>query len=131
MTDVTHEQERSFGLSVGAVCGLLAAFTLWRGKPTTTVVLGLIAAALLVPAVTRPALLRIPSRLWWRLAHALGWVNTRVLLSACFFLVLTPRGTVRRRWGWDPLHRRTGRQDSGWIPRPARYQDPKHYERMY
>ena len=91
----------------------------------------LIAVALLVPAVTRPTLLRIPSRLWWRLAHAIGWVNTRVLLSACFLLLLTPIGVLMRLCGWDPLHRRVRQQGSGWVPRPARYQDPKHYERMY
>lgn len=94
-------------------------------------VLGLIAAALVVSAATRPSMLRIPSRVWWRLAHLLGWVNTRVLLSAFFYLVLTPTGLVLQLRRWDPLHRRLGRDGSGWVERPARYQDSKHYERMY
>ncbi|MBI2495064.1 MAG: hypothetical protein HYY59_07510 [Candidatus Omnitrophica bacterium] len=131
MADTTRAQERSFGLSVGLIFGLLAAFALWRGRPAVGWVCGLIAVALVVPALTRPAWLRIPSRLWWRLARALGWVNTRVLLSVFFFFVVTPTGLVMRLCGWDPLHRRRASRGSGWVPHSERYRDPKHYERMY
>jgi len=64
-----------------------------------------------------------------RLAHVLGWVNSRVLLTALFFLVLTPMGLVLRLAGRDPLRLRR-REGSGWSPYPPRFRDPKHYERM-
>ncbi len=131
MADTTHAQERSFGLSVGAVFWLLAAFALWRGRQATGCTLGLVAVALLVPAVTRPAWLRIPSGLWWRMAHVLGRINARVILSVFFFVVITPTGLVLRLCGWDPLHLRRTDRGSGWMPHPQRHRDPKHYERMY
>ena len=123
-------QERSFGLSVGAVCGLVAVFCLWRGKGMKAEGWGVVSLALVVPALFRPSLLHIPSAVWWRFARALGWVNARVLLSAFFFLVLTPLGLAMRLGGWDPMQRRRGRS-TGWFPYPERVRSPKHYDRMY
>ena len=51
-----HQQERSFGLSVGFVCALLAAFSLWRGRVVPAWTFGVVAALLIVPALTRPSL---------------------------------------------------------------------------
>jgi hypothetical protein len=90
-----------------------------------------VSLALLVPALTKPSLLRIPSALWWRLAHGLGWFNTRLVLSAFFFLVFTPVGLAMRLCGRDPLRRRWGLRRPGWFPYPERVRDPKHYDRMY
>ena len=89
-----------------------------------------LAVALIVPALVCPPLLRAPNRLWGKLAHALGWVNSRVLLSALFIGIVTPLGLALRATGRDPLHRRKP-VGSGWTAYPARQRDPKHYERMY
>lgn len=121
-------QERSFGLGVGTVCGLLAAHALWRGAPAAAWTAGLVAAVLIGCALTVPAFLAVPSMLWWKLAHALGWLNARILLSAVFWGLLTPVGLLASIWGWDPLRLKRGFA-SGWVPYPNRH--AKHYERMY
>jgi Family of unknown function (DUF5989)/Saxitoxin biosynthesis operon protein SxtJ len=38
-----------------------------------------------------------------KLAEVLGWINTRVILGAVFYLVVTPIGAVRRLLGKDPM----------------------------
>ena len=124
-------KERSFGLSVGAACAALALFAAWRGRVLPSWILGSVAAALVVPALARPTLLRAPSAVWWRAARLLGWINSRVLLSACFFLILTPVGIALRLCGRDLLRLKRHRQGSGWLPYPERVRDPKHYERMF
>lgn len=131
MSKLAASSERSFGLSVGTICALLAAWSFWRGRVIVAEGFGITALALWVPALTMPSLLRVPNALWWRLAQGLGWVNGRVLLSAMFLLVLMPVGVVLRIAGWDPLRLRKVPRDSGWVPCPERYQDPTHYERMY
>ena len=123
------ETARSFGLSVGTACALLAAVLCWKGKATPAAILGLLAALLVSLALTRPSLLTIPNALWRRLALVLGWGNTRILLAILFFLVLTPVGLLARAAGWDPLRRKRGPGSSGWLPYPSR--DPKHYEHLY
>jgi hypothetical protein len=67
---------------------------------------------------------------WMRFAAVLGWVNTRIILGALFFVVLTPIALLRRLGG-DPLDarfRRDGAQ-SHWRERERR--DPRHYEHPY
>ena len=123
--------ERSFGLSVGAVCLLLAGYACWRGHAAAARSVGLLGLVLLSAGTLKPSLLRVPSALWWRLAHVIGWFNIRLLLSAIFVLIVTPVGLVLRLAGWDPMRRRRARIQSGWMPYPARHRDPKHYERMF
>ena len=123
--------ERSFGLTVGTACALLAALSLWRGHLVVAKGLGLAALLLAAPALLRPSLLAGPAAVWARYSRALGWVNARVLLSAMFWVVLTPMAVVLRGARWDPLRLRHARRGSGWVPCPARHRDPKHYERMY
>ena len=65
-----------------------------------------------------PLVLRVPNRLWWRVAQAVGWVNTRVLLTLFFAIVLTPVGVTMRLFGRNPL-RGAGVQ-TNWTPYPAR-----------
>ena len=122
---------RSFGLSVGAACAALALVAAWRGRVTLSWILGGGAVALMVSAVVRPELLRVPSAVWWRFAKLLGWINSRLLLSACFFLILTPVGIVLRLCGRDLLRLKRRGYGSGWLPYPERVRDPKHYERMF
>ena len=122
--------ERSFGLSVGIVLLLIAAYLLWRERMTAAAIAGGTGTTLLGLGLTAPKLLRWPSALWWKLAMALGYVNARVILSIAFFLVLTPIGLIWRVIGRDPLG---WRRESwpGWVRYPARYSARSHFTRMY
>jgi hypothetical protein len=122
--------ERSFGISVGGVLLLLAAYNAWRGSMTTAQVLAGVGAVLLTGGYLRPQWLKWPSAAWWKLALVLGYINARVLLAVIFAAVMVPIGLVWRLIGRDPLARRRASW-SGWSPHPPRYRDPKHYERMY
>ena len=129
MTRATSE--RSFGISVGTVCLLIAGYVFWRGHLAAAQGVGWLGVVLLSAGTLKPSLLRVPSALWWRLTHAIGWINIRLVLSAIFVLMFTPMGLALRFTGWDPMRRRHDRTQSGWIPYPQRHGDPKHYERMY
>ena len=122
--------ERSFGISVGAVLCVIAAFLWWRGRVTRAEIIGGVGAVLLVFGVLRPSLLRWPSAAWWRFSRILGHVNARILMTVLFAVVLTPLAMVWRLTGKDPLLRRREKW-VGWSTYPARYRDRKHYERMY
>jgi hypothetical protein len=124
--------EREFGLVVGAVFVLLGAWWIYRGKFSgiAYVVLPL-GGALMLLGLVLPIALVYPNKAWMKLAEALSFVMTRLILGIVFFLIVTPIGVVKRLSGWDPLSRRGKRSASYWQPYSDRQRDPRHYEKMY
>jgi hypothetical protein len=70
-------------------------------------------------------------RHWMRLAEALGYVNSRVVLSIVYWAVLTPLGLATRAAGRDPLDRRKVRRTSYWVERQAPRQTREGFERAF
>lgn len=124
--------EREFGLIVGGIVFLLSAWWFYRGKfvGVTQITIPL-SAALMLLGLVFPRALVLPNKVWMLLAEGLSFVTTRIILGIVFFLLVTPIGVVKRRLGWDPLHRRSGRNETYWKPYSRRQHDSRHYEKMY
>jgi hypothetical protein len=122
--------ERSFGISVGSVLIVLALILLWRRRITRAEVLGGIGAVLLILGLAAPALLKYPSKYWWKFSLAFGRVMARFWLSLLFLLVLTPVSFIWRLMGRDPLARSRDKWP-GWSTYPERYRNRRHYDQMY
>ncbi|MFL6245123.1 MAG: SxtJ family membrane protein [Thermoanaerobaculia bacterium] len=120
----------SFALIVSGALLAIAAYQRWRGvRPAVVIALVSIAAVLLLLAAIAPALLRPVYRGWMRVGEALGWINTRVLLTLVFFLVVTPIGVLMRLFGRSPIT--TARRDSYWTDvEPHSYGD-RHVEKQF
>jgi hypothetical protein len=125
----SNTRERAFGVTVGTVLLAIAAYQIWRDRIVVAAIVAATGGVLVLLGLTWPAVLRRPSAAWWRLSHALAYVNTRVLLTVIFPVLLVPIGLIWRVIGRDPLGRR--RASVGWMPYPARYRDREHYRRMY
>ena|SRR2546425_2032126 len=121
--------ERSFGVSVGLVSLAAAALAWWRAHDVAALVLAALGAVLVVAGMLAPAALRLPNRAWWCFAQVLGRVNARILLTAFFFLVMTPAGRIMRLFGRNPLQ--PSGAGSNWLAYSARRRDPRHYEHMF
>ena len=104
---ISKKQLREFGLLIGlgfpiligwflpAVAGHgFRVWTLWVGIPG------------LILGLTAPRLLYYPYKGWMILGHALGWVNSHIILGLVFIVVLQPIAYVMRLTGYDPLRRR-------------------------
>ena len=122
--------QRSFGFTVGGVLAAIALFSLWRGHQVRAEIAAAISGCLLLAAVARPSSLARIAAGWGRVGHALGWVNSRILLAVLFILVLWPIGLISRLFGSDPLGQRR-RHESFWTAYSVRVRDPKHYERLF
>lgn len=122
--------EKSFGVSVGIVLLLIAAYLVWRERMLAAQIVGPIGATLLVLGLVQPRLLKWPSAVWWRFAMILGYINARIILTVIFTVVLSPVGLLWRLIGNDPLARKR-RNWPGWSPYPARYRKSDHFTRMY
>ena len=128
-----QKQIRQFSVAMAVVLSVFGSISLYKGGNAYPYLYGIAGAfaavGLALPAVTKPVF-----KVWMKLAHALGWFNTRLLLSLVFFLVFTPVGIVTRILRIDFLDRKWPRpdRDTYWRARPPadpRREDP--YERQF
>ncbi|HXU83361.1 MAG TPA: SxtJ family membrane protein [Polyangia bacterium] len=124
---------RKFGLTVGGVFLAIAVYLALRHRirvPFYVVVS--LGSLLTLGGALAPSLLSPVQRVWMGLAHVLGWINARVLLSVVFFLIMTPMSLVMRLFGRDPLKRRFEKgRASYWEDRPREALDPESYRRQF
>ncbi len=100
-----RKELKRFGLLVG---GILSAIGLWLitaegiGRQVWLVVLGvsLVLLGLLLPGALGPVY-----RVWMRVGHVLGWINTRIILGVIFYGLITPMGLIMRMLGKDSMRR--------------------------
>jgi hypothetical protein len=129
---VTNAQARKSALLVAAVLLGIAAWNLYRGRTTVVLVFGASGAALVVAGLLVPPAARAFHTAWMRFAAALGHVNSRVLLTLVYYLVVTPYGVVTRLVGRDPLRRRgPGTGESHWVERKTTRQPREQFERLF
>jgi hypothetical protein len=69
-----------------------------------------IAIALLVITMIAPTLYKPLAYIWFGLAHILGNLVSRVLLTIVFLLVVFPVGMLRKLFGKDPLKLKNWKQ---------------------
>ena len=101
---ISKKQLYDFGLLIGFVFPILTGWiipaltghtfrmwTLWIGIPG--LFLGIIS----------PRLLYYPYKAWMLIGHALGWLNSHIILGLVFIFVLQPIALIMRIFGYDPL----------------------------
>lgn len=131
MKQTSKRELRKFGLSVGAAFVVLGLISWWRDHTIAPRVLWTLGALLAVPGALAPTLLGPVHYGWMKAASLLGAVNTRIILGAFFYVVLTAVGLVMRLVR-DPLRLRFDKEEpSNWIRREAQPVDPASYERQF
>lgn len=106
----SRSEQRKFGIVMAVaipVLGFVRTGLHWyRGEEVTLPVHFLAAGAVfLVLGLAAPKLLQPLLYVWIKFALALNWIMTRVMLSAIFFLMITPGRLLIRLFGQDPLKR--------------------------
>ena len=121
---------RKFGIAMIVGFGLLAvAARFWWHEPTLALVfaiVGAVAGALGLSGSRAAMLVYLP---WMAIAFVMGNIVSRVLVTAFYYLVITPMGLIMRVVGKDALQRKNTRT-SYWddLPPPA---DRARYERQF
>jgi hypothetical protein len=122
---------RKFGLTVGGAFAVFGTISWWRGHEIPPRVLWTLAALLIVPGALAPVILGPVHRAWMAFATVLGHVNTRIILTLLFYLVMTPTGLILRLFR-DPLNRSMrDPSDSNWTKRESQPIELERYERQF
>lgn len=129
--EVTNAQARKTALLVGGVLLLIAAWNFHRGRMTIVWVFGVLGALLIIAGLIVPPAARAFHTGWMKFAVALGYVNSRVLLTILFYGVFMPYGFLSRLFGRDPLGRRKTGVDTYWTTRKVTRQSAEQFERLF
>jgi hypothetical protein len=128
----TRREMRHFGLIMAGGLAAVSMLLRWRGHAQGVWQYILIAAIVfLALSFIYPPALRIIHKPWMLLGAAMGWFNTRLILTVVFICVFTPMALVLRLIRKDLLNAGWNQKsESYWLP--PRDPEPKkeRYERM-
>lgn len=124
-------QARRTVLIVGSVLMVMGVWSLARQHPLRAQIFCGLAVYLLLLGLVAPRWAIPFHAAWMRLAHALGWINSRLILGFLYYGVFTPLGFLRRLAGRDPLRRRGPGAVSYWVPRSKPRPDREQFERLF
>ncbi len=97
------------------VFSLLFSLVFWKNYPSNlSFIFAGLAVLLLFLLTAMPLVLRPAFRIWLKVAHFIGRVNTQVLLTLLYYLVFTPYGLVMRLFGRDSMQRKLKSAGTYW-----------------
>ena len=110
---ISKKQLREFGFLIGfgfpiiigwvipSISGhLFRSWSLWVGCPS------------LILGILKPSLLSYPYEVWMKLGHALGWINSRIILGLVYLVILQPIALIMKISGYDPLREKKSNEIS-------------------
>lgn len=122
---------RNFGFLFAALGVLVGAYMVWKGNQHALIAFGL-AGVFFLTGLFIPCVLGPFYRTWMRFAALLAWVNTRILLTVFYIVIVTPIGLIMRLLGKDLLNQRIDRSvQSYWVKRSADRKDSASYEHLF
>lgn len=115
--EVKMGSERSFGLVFAVVFAIIGLWPLVSGGPVRLWAVA-IAAVMLILAFLFPKVLKWPNWVWFKFGMLLGAIIAPIVMSALFYVAITPTGFLMRLFGKDLLRMNLDRSaKSYWIQR--------------
>jgi len=131
LTETLDSQARKSAVSVALVFLAIAGWNFYRDRPNLWMGFGAAGLLLLLTGLLFPPGARAFHKGWMKVAHVLGAINSRIILSIAFYLVMTPMGLLTRLLGRDPLDRRGKARTTYWVPRKRSRQTREGFERLF
>jgi len=128
----SRRELRKFAFVMAVPLALIGGFLLWRQSGLWWYFLAA-AGVFAFVGVTAPVVLKPVHTVWMSFAIVMGWVMTRVILVALFFVVLTPLALLLRLLGKDLLDLKfeRGSSESYWLPRKVDESKKPDYTKQF
>ncbi len=122
---------RRFGLLFGGLGLALAGYWWWQNT-TYWWAPALWAALFAGTGILAPSLLRPLHAGWMKFAQFLGWLNTRILLTLFFYMVITPVAIILKVFRKELLEEYRGKPAATyWKRRPDVVVEKSRYENLF
>lgn len=123
---------RQFGIILGIILLAIGSLHYFKGHFNVYPYLLGFGGMFLVAGLICPAILKPFYIVFAKVAHAIGWFNTRVILILVYYLILTPIGLVMRILRHDPLKKK---QEKGletyWVKRENTISAKESFEKQF
>lgn len=130
--EITTKDLKEFGLGLAVILVVLGLVNLVKGNRNLFDLFFGLAAFSATVSLAAPELLRRLYKGFVPIAHALGWINTRLILILVYYLVLTPTGLIMRLFGNDPMSRKLDASaESYWVVRDNRAPSRESLEKQF
>lgn len=127
----TESDLKKFGITMG-IALFAIAIILIIGNSYYYPYFAIAGLAFIVFAYMFPVVLKPFQKAWMSLALLMGWVSTRLILSALYFLVITPIALIARIAGKKFLDTKMDRKRvSYWNYRTKKNYDPAGSEKQF
>ena len=101
---ISKKQLREFGYLIAFVLPILIGWILpsltGHGFRLWTIWVGI---TFLILNLINPFLLLYPYKFWMWIGHALGWINSKLILGLVFLFMIIPLALIMKIFGYDPL----------------------------
>lgn len=128
---LTKKDLRKFGFLVGGIFivlfGIILPILKNRGFVPWPYI---VAVCFILPALVYPMSLKYVYKIWMRIGHILGFVNTRIIAAIMFVFIFTPVGLFMRLIRRDILDRKLDQGRTSYRTAVEGY-DAKHMERPF
>ncbi len=132
--DVTRSDLRKFGLIMGAmfalIFGLLFPWITDKTYGNWPIWPFIVMAIFWALALIFPESLRKVNELWLKVGNVLGWINSRIILGAMFFLLIFPIGLLLKLFGKDSMNRKL-EKDADSYRKVTKLRDKDHLEKPF
>lgn len=66
-----------------------------------------------------------------KFAHILGWINTRIILTLVYFLIISPLALLFKLIGKDPMNRKFTTTETYWEKREEKAFNKESFRRQF
>ena len=108
--EITKSDLRKFGFIMGGMFALIFGLVFpWIGdktKDTWPLWPFIVMAVFWAVAIIAPQILRPVNDIWIKVGNVLGFINSRIILSVMFFVMIFPIGMLLKVFGKDSMKRK-------------------------
>jgi len=118
MKKIQKKDLRQFGIVLGMILGAFGSIHFLRHHQSAYKWFFSFSASSFIFGIFFPLKLKSVFTVFTKIAHVVGWINTRIILTAVYYVILTPIGLVMRIFGKDILSLKIDKSaESYWITR--------------
>jgi hypothetical protein len=126
------KQIRKFGIALGGVLIIFALWNFYKQRDIWGIILSICSMTSTFLALFFHDAIRPIYFVFMKLAFLLGWINTKIILSIIFYIIISPIGLFMKMYGRDKLEKKIDLdKKSYWNQRKNSKFDNASYEKQY